>query len=235
MGKHQLTECPRCKRPCGVTQLSKAYGCRKCERALTPEEKITLHDALIERNRKVRGITSASRNSLEARQAQIDRMADPERGYSSIGLQRAIQAFQPEKVQAVADFQIAQVDAEHNTQRGKAHPSPSPPRSTTKTMVQLIAEADYAKSIDVVMATHKSKLIQCACCECYWHEKEPPFEETFDMKYLCRHCAYGVLRCGACPLHNNVIYPEIAAKVPRVHPRDYPPAVLAPFDAATFE
>ena len=102
-------------------------------------------------------------------------------------------------------------------------------------MKQLIAAADYARSVDNVMAAHRATIVRCACCEVCWHAGEPPFEETFDAKYLCRHCAYGVLRCGACPLHRNVIYPEIAAKVPRIHPRDYPPEVLVPFDASAFE
>jgi len=104
-----------------------------------------------------------------------------------------------------------------------------------KSMSKLIAAADYARSVDTVMAAHNALTIRCACCEVCWHVGEPPFEETFDAKYLCRHCAYGVLRCGACPLHRNVIYPEIAAKVPRIHPRDYPADVLAPFDASAFE
>jgi hypothetical protein len=96
------------------------------------------------------------------------------------------------------------------------------------TVHKLVAEADFIEKVDAAFAP-AAALPRCACCFTPWHEGQPKYAETFDGKLFCRLCLYGVERCGACPIHNNVIYPEIAATVPRTKPEEYPPEVLNGF------
>lgn len=209
MGKHHYAKCFRCGEIAGASHISKAYGCRKCQAKLTKEERVVLHDALIAKNRAQR---EAEKDVVAFKAQRLERSA----------------------ADAAPDDVFAQSRAQRRAQ-GPSEPELQK-RDFDRSLVQrLVAEQDYVAEVDKVMSKFSATVRRCACCLTPWHAPEPVYVETIDDKLLCHRCAYGVLRCGWCGIHNNVLYPEIAATTPRVHPRDFPVDVLAPFDAAAFE
>lgn len=209
MGKHQYVTCFRCGVISGASHVDPTYGCRKCKAKLTPAQKRELHDALITANRTKRAAAKDVEAVKDRLQTRLDRESAPDDVFLQISAQRRAQA-----APAANPVQLAENNA---------------------LIEKLVAEQDYVKSVDKAMAAFSAHVQRCECCQVPWHAPAPRYVETFDCKLLCPHCAYAIVRCGACPLHNNVLYPEIAATIPRIHPRDYPPEVLAPFDAAAFD
>lgn len=205
MGKHQLVTCHRCQQPTGVTRMHPTYGCRKCRESLSPDEKRKLHDELIAKNRDHRDRMKAQEEAQQAQGAQIEREAEPDDIFLRMKAQNRNQSL-----------------------RNAA------PGDAAAVIGAMVREQDFVRSVDKAMAAQAATVKRCSCCFTPWHAPEAEYEETFDGKFLCRNCAYGVTRCGWCGIHNNTIYPDIAAKVPKIHPRDYPDAVLAPFDRSAF-
>ncbi len=208
MGKHHLVNCFRCGQPAGVTHISPAYGCRKCKDKLTPEQKQELHQALIARNREKRLAAKVAENAQDALQSQTDREAEPDSVFLQMSEQRRAQGPSGAELHAVYN--------------GRA------------IVAKIIANQNYLSAVDRAMADFSLKVQRCSCCFTPHHAPEAAYTETFDGKLLCRNCAYGVIRCGWCGIHNNTLYPEVAATTKRIHPREYPPEVIAPFDAAAF-
>lgn len=220
MGKHKYAECFRCHQIRGVTHIDLTYGCRECKAKLTPEQKKELHDIRIAKNRAQREAAKDAQAAHVQLSATIEAAAEPG---APAGILRSLEPaggfsgpITHKEMAQVAKQVTAAIDDRALVQR-------------------LVAEQDYVAAVDKAMAAHLAKIRRCECCFTVWHAPAPPYVETWDGKLFCVLCAFGVERCGACPVHNNVIYPEIAAATPRVNPKEYPPEVLGACNPALFD
>jgi hypothetical protein len=220
VGKHQYVTCFRCGKQTGATHTHPVYGCWKCRASLPPEKKKELHDALIARNRAQREAAKDAEAAHVQLSATIEAATEPG---APIGILRSLEP--PGRFSGpVTHKEVSEVAEQVTAAIGD------------RALVQrLVAEQDYVAAVDKAMAAHSAKLRRCECCFTVWHAPAPPYVETWDGKLFCVLCAFGVERCGACPVHNNVIYPEIAATVPRVNPKEYPPEVLGACNPALFD
>ncbi|MFZ2152138.1 MAG: hypothetical protein WAV09_03460 [Minisyncoccia bacterium] len=207
MGKHTYVICFRCGEGTGPTQMHPAYGCRRCRAKLTDDQKTELRAAMLAKNRAQREIEKTRKTAQQARVERRAMSSDPDSVLDEIDARKA--------ARGQSDAQLATADAANTL------------------VARVLAEQKFIAQVDKALAPF-GKIQRCSCCFTPWHAPAPVYEETWDGKLLCQLCAYGVIRCGACPIHNNVLYPEIAKTVPRIHPRDFPPAILAPFDPASF-